>query len=136
VTRNTIIRGKALPNLIIFAGNSNPELARRIAHELRLDLGNATVGRFSDGEVNVEIRDNVRGSDVFLLQSTSSPPNDNLMEILVMSDAIRRASASRITAVMPYSATRGRTAGRARRACRSARRSWPTCSPSPVWTAF
>jgi ribose-phosphate pyrophosphokinase len=89
-------------NLIIFAGNSNAELARRVAHELRIDLGNATIGRFSDGEVNVEIRDNVRGSDVFLLQSTCSPPNDNLMEILVMSDAIRRASASRITAVIPY----------------------------------
>jgi ribose-phosphate pyrophosphokinase len=89
-------------NLIIFAGNSNPALARRIAQELRIDLGDATIGRFSDGEVNVEIRDNVRGSDVFLLQSTCSPPNDNLMEILVMSDAIRRASASRITAVIPY----------------------------------
>jgi ribose-phosphate pyrophosphokinase len=89
-------------NLIIFTGNSNLELARRVAHELRIDLGNANVGRFSDGEVNVEIRDNVRGSDVFLLQSTCSPPNDNLMEIMVMSDAIRRASASRITAVIPY----------------------------------
>jgi ribose-phosphate pyrophosphokinase len=89
-------------NLIIFAGNSNPDLARRVAHELRIDLGNAAIGRFSDGEVNVEIRDNVRGSDVFLLQSTCSPPNDNLMEIMVMSDAIRRASASRITAVIPY----------------------------------
>jgi ribose-phosphate pyrophosphokinase len=89
-------------NLIIFTGNSNLELARRVAHELRIDLGNANVGRFSDGEVSVEIRDNVRGSDVFLLQSTCSPPNDNLMEIMVMSDAIRRASASRITAVIPY----------------------------------
>jgi len=78
------------------------ELARRVAHELRIDLGNANVGRFSDGEVNVEICDNVRGSDVFLVQSTCSPPNDNLMEIMVMSDAIRRASASRITAVIPY----------------------------------
>ena len=89
-------------NLIVFAGNSHPELARRVAHELRIDLGNASVGRFSDGEVNVEIRDNVRGSDVFLLQSTCSPPNDNLMELMVMADAIRRASASRVTAVLPY----------------------------------
>ncbi len=91
-----------MPNLIVFAGNSNPDLARRIAHELRIDLGRATVGRFSDGEVNVEISDNVRGSDVFLLQSTCAPTNDNLMELLVLSDAIRRASASRITAVLPY----------------------------------
>ena len=89
-------------NLILFAGNSHPELSRRIAHELRVDLGDASVGRFSDGEVRVEIRDNVRGSDVFLLQSTSAPTNDNVMELIVMADAIRRASATRITAVVPY----------------------------------
>jgi ribose-phosphate pyrophosphokinase len=102
MSRKFISRGRYLPNLIIFAGNSNRELAQRVSHELRIDLGKATVGRFSDGEVNVEIIDNVRGSDVFLLQSTCAPTNDNLMELMVMSDAIRRASASRITAVLPY----------------------------------
>ena len=89
-------------NLIVFAGNSHPELARRIAHELRINLGAADVDRFSDGEVRVEIHANVRGADVFMLQSTCAPTNDNLMELMVMADAIKRASASRITAVMPY----------------------------------
>jgi ribose-phosphate pyrophosphokinase len=91
-----------LGNLIVFAGNSHPELARRIAHELRINLGAADVDRFSDGEVRVEIHANVRGADVFMLQSTCAPTNDNLMELMVMADAIKRASASRITAVMPY----------------------------------
>ncbi len=89
-------------NLIVFAGNSHPELARRIAQELRINLGAADVDRFSDGEVRVEIHANVRGADVFMLQSTCAPTNDNLMELMVMADAIKRASASRITAVMPY----------------------------------
>ncbi len=89
-------------NLIIFAGNSNPELARRVVRELRIELGDARVDRFSDGEVNVEINTNVRGADVFLLQSTCAPTNDNVMELIIMADAIRRASAARITAVMPY----------------------------------
>ena len=89
-------------NLIVFAGNSHPLLAKRIAHELRIDLGEADIDRFSDGEVRVEIQENVRGRDVFLLQSTSAPTNDNLMELMVLADAIKRASASRITAVMPY----------------------------------
>jgi ribose-phosphate pyrophosphokinase len=91
-----------LPNLIVFAGNSHPELAKRVAHQLRIDLGAADVDRFSDGEVRVEIHENVRGRDVFMLQSTCAPTNDNLMELMVMADAIKRASASRITAVMPY----------------------------------
>jgi ribose-phosphate pyrophosphokinase len=91
-----------LPNLIVFAGNSHPELAKRVAHQLRIDLGSADVDRFSDGEVRVEIHENVRGRDVFMLQSTCAPTNDNLMELMVMADAIKRASASRITAVMPY----------------------------------
>jgi ribose-phosphate pyrophosphokinase len=91
-----------LGNLIVFAGNSHPELARRIAQELRINLGAADVDRFSDGEVRVEIHANVRGADVFMLQSTCAPTNDNLMELMVMADAIKRASASRITAVMPY----------------------------------
>ncbi len=102
MSRKFINRNRLLPNLIIFAGNSNQELAQRVSHELRINLGKANVGRFSDGEVNVEIIENVRGSDVFLLQSTCAPTNDNLMELMVMSDAIRRASASRITAVLPY----------------------------------
>ncbi|HET6471780.1 MAG TPA: ribose-phosphate pyrophosphokinase [Pseudomonadales bacterium] len=89
-------------NLIVFAGNSHPLLAKRIAHELRIDLGEADIDRFSDGEVRVEIQENVRGRDVFLLQSTCAPTNDNLMELMVLADAIKRASASRITAVMPY----------------------------------
>jgi len=91
-----------LPNLIVFAGNSHPELAKRVAHQLRIDLGAADVDRFSDGEVRVEIHENVRGRDVFMLQSTCAPTNDNLMELMVMADAIKRTSASRITAVMPY----------------------------------
>lgn len=91
-----------MSNLIVFAGNSIPDLAKRVAHQLRIDLGAADVDRFSDGEARVEIRENVRGRDVFLLQSTCAPTNDNLMELMVMADAIKRASASRITAVMPY----------------------------------
>ncbi len=91
-----------MAHLIVFAGNSHPELANRVAHQLRIDLGSAEVDRFSDGEVRVEIHENVRGADVFMLQSTCAPTNDNLMELMVMADAIKRASASRITAVMPY----------------------------------
>lgn len=87
---------------MIFAGSSNPSLAQRVAEVLRMDLGTADVGRFSDGEVNVEIHENVRGQDVFILQSTCAPTNDNLMELMIMSDAIRRASAQRVTAVIPY----------------------------------
>jgi ribose-phosphate pyrophosphokinase len=89
-------------DLRVFAGNSNLDLARSIAKELGVRLGNCEVGRFSDGEVAVKINDNVRGTDVFLLQSTCQPCNDNLMELLIMIDACRRASARRITAVIPY----------------------------------
>ncbi len=91
-----------MANLRIFAGSSNKLLAERIVGEMRKDLGMATVGRFSDGEVSVEIEENVRGEDVFLLQSTCAPTNDNLMELMLMADAMRRSSASRITAVIPY----------------------------------
>ena len=87
---------------MIFAGSSNPALARRVASELRMELGGADVSRFSDGEVNVEINENVRGRDVFILQSTCAPTNDNIMELMIMSDAVRRASAQRVTAVIPY----------------------------------
>ena len=89
-------------NLALFAGNANQSLAMEVAHALGLPLGKATVGRFSDGEINVEVMENVRGRDVFILQPTCAPSNDNLMELLVMIDAIKRSSAGRITAVMPY----------------------------------
>src|SRR3974390_1886649 len=86
----------------VFAGNSNPALAHEIARHLTIPLGRAYVGRFSDGEVTVELMENVRGRDVFIVQPTSPPANDHLMELLVMADALRRASAGRITAVIPY----------------------------------
>ncbi|MGQ7247691.1 ribose-phosphate pyrophosphokinase [Halomonas sp. V046] len=91
-----------MSKLMVFAGNANPELARKVAESLDSRLGNATVGQFSDGEVAVEINENVRGKDVFVLQSTCAPTNDNLMELILMVDALRRASATRITAVVPY----------------------------------
>ncbi|MFV8816692.1 ribose-phosphate pyrophosphokinase [Haliea sp. E17] len=87
---------------MVFTGNANPELAQKVASRLYLSLGNADVGKFSDGEICVELNENVRGKDVFVLQSTCAPTNDNLMELLVMIDALRRASADRITAVVPY----------------------------------
>ncbi len=88
--------------MMVFTGNANPELAQKVASRLYLSLGKADVGKFSDGEVCVELNENVRGKDVFVLQSTCAPTNDNLMELVVMIDALRRASASRITAVVPY----------------------------------
>lgn len=91
-----------MSKMMVFTGNANPALAERVAERLDLDLGQATVSRFSDGEVSVEIQENVRGKDVFIVQSTCAPTNDNLMELMVFIDAIRRASATRITAVIPY----------------------------------
>jgi ribose-phosphate pyrophosphokinase len=88
--------------MMLFAGNSNPALAKRICQRLGMQLADSTVGRFSDGEIRVEIQANVRGRDVFIVQSTCAPVNDNLMELLIMADACRRSSAGRITAVMPY----------------------------------
>jgi ribose-phosphate pyrophosphokinase len=88
--------------LALFAGNANPALAQDIAKGLQAPLGRIYVGRFSDGEINIELMENVRGRDVFIVQSTCPPANDSLMELLVMVDACRRASAARITAVMPY----------------------------------
>jgi ribose-phosphate pyrophosphokinase len=88
--------------MMVFTGNANPKLAQDIAGQLRLNLGNAHVKCFSDGEVQVEIMENVRGKDVFIVQPTCAPTNDNLMELLVMIDALRRSSAERITAVIPY----------------------------------
>ncbi len=87
---------------MIFTGNANPELARRIAEHLHLSLGKATVQTFSDGEISVEIEETVRGREVFIIQPTCKPTNDYIMELLVMVDALRRASAERVTAVVPY----------------------------------
>ena len=92
----------AFENLMIFTGNANPGLADAVARHIGLQLGRATVDKFSDGEIMVEILENVRGKDVFVLQSTCSPSNDNLMELLIMVDALKRASAGRITAAIPY----------------------------------
>ena len=89
-------------NTLLFSGNANPALAQEIAAHLGIELGNALVGRFSDGEVTVEIKQNVRARDVFVVQPTCSPTNENLMELLIMVDALKRASARRITAVIPY----------------------------------
>ena len=91
-----------MANLMIFSGGSNPALAQRVVSQLRIELGKADVGRFSDGEVNVEVHENVRGCDAFILQSTCAPTNDNIMELIIMADSIRRASAQRVTAVVPY----------------------------------
>lgn len=92
----------AYDSLMVFTGSANPKLAQDVVRHLNIHLGRATVGRFSDGEVNVEILENVRGKDVFVLQSTCAPTNDHLMEVLVIVDALRRASAGRITAALPY----------------------------------
>ncbi|MGR9101391.1 MAG: ribose-phosphate diphosphokinase [Gammaproteobacteria bacterium] len=89
-------------SLMVFSGNANKQLAEGVARKLNMRLGMATVGKFSDGEIAVEIEENVRGKEVFVVQPTCAPTNDNLMELLVMIDALRRASAAKITAVMPY----------------------------------
>ena len=91
-----------MANLMLFSGSSNEALAQRVAQQLHLSLGNMDVGRFSDGEVTVEVHENVRGKDVFLMQSTCVPTSDNIMEMLIMADAMHRASAQRVTAVVPY----------------------------------
>jgi ribose-phosphate pyrophosphokinase len=89
-------------NLMVFSGNANPELANKVAKWLGVPLGRADVIKFSDGEISVELNENVRGQDVFIIQPTCSPTNDNLMELLLMADALHRSSANRITAVVPY----------------------------------
>src|SRR3990167_6534249 len=88
--------------LAIFTGNSNPQLAKYICKELGVKLTNALVSHFSEGKIRVEIKENIRGKDVFIIQPTCPPANDNLMELLILIDAARRASADRITAVIPY----------------------------------
>ena len=92
----------AYDSLMVFAGNANPILAADVARRLNISLGRASVARFSDGEISVEIQEHVRGKDVFILQSTCAPSNENLMELLIMVDALKRASATRITAAIPY----------------------------------
>jgi ribose-phosphate pyrophosphokinase len=87
---------------MLFTGNANPALAEKVAAKLNLSLGKAKIARFSDGEIQVEILEHVRGRDVFVIQPTCAPTNDNLMEVMLMADALRRASANRITAVLPY----------------------------------
>src|SRR5690606_4794302 len=87
--------------MMFFTWNANHDLARRVVKQLHIPLGDVSVGKFSDGEISVEINENVRGKDVFLIQPTCAPTNDNLMELVVMTDALRRSSASRITAVIP-----------------------------------
>ena len=89
-------------SLMVFAGNSNPQLAVAVAKNLNLSVGKAAVGTFSDGEISVEIQENVRGQDIFIIQPTCNPTNKNLMELMVMTDALRRSSVDRITAVLPY----------------------------------
>ena len=91
-----------MSNMMIFSGNANTDLALKICAHLQLPLGKAHVGTFSDGETMVEIMENVRGKDVFIVQSTCAPANDHLMELIAMADALRRSSAGRITAVIPY----------------------------------
>ncbi len=92
----------AYDHLMIFAGSANPQLAAAVAKRLNIPVGSASVGRFSDGEVMIELMENVRGRDCFVLQSTCVPTNDNLMEVLIMIDALKRASAARVTAAIPY----------------------------------
>ncbi len=92
----------SIGGLAIFSGNSNPVLAKKICDYLNLQMGNAKVKTFSDGEIQIEIDENVRSKDIFLIQSTCEPVNNNLVELLLMLDAFKRSSASRITAVIPY----------------------------------
>ena len=99
---NPLTPHATMDRLMIFAGNANPRLAQEVVKKLNISLGRAVVDKFSDGEVMVEIMENVRGKDVFVLQSTCQPTNDNLMELMVMVDALKRSSAARVSAAMPY----------------------------------
>ena len=99
---NAALKTNLLFNTMLFSGNANPALGQEMATHLGIELGKAKVGRFSDGEVDVELYQNVRARDIFVVQSTCNPTNENLMELLIMVDALKRASARRITAVMPY----------------------------------
>src|SRR5260370_4905087 len=96
------LKRMAYESLMVFTGNANPLLAHAVVRRLNIPLGHATVGKFSDGEILVELLENVRGKDCFVLQSTCAPANDSLMEVLLMVDALKRASAARVTAAIPY----------------------------------
>ena len=115
----------------IYAGNANRPLAERICRYLKTDLGAVEVFQFANENIFVRVMENVREQDVFLVQPTSRPVNQSIMELLIMIDAFKRASAGRITAVIPYYATAAPTR-RTSRGCRSPRASSPTCSPSPA----
>ena len=91
-----------MSNRVLFTGNSNIDLAKKVAKNLETDLGPMKVGTFSDGEINVEVNENVRGKDTFIIQSTNNPAEKNLMELVLMVDALKRASARSVTAVIPY----------------------------------
>ncbi|MFT5608435.1 MAG: ribose-phosphate pyrophosphokinase, partial [Parvicella sp.] len=93
---------KGLEDVVVFTGNANPDLSREVVDRLGLPIGKAQVSTFSDGEISVEIMENVRKKDIFIIQPTCAPSNDNLMELLIMIDALKRASAGNITAVVPY----------------------------------
>src|SRR4026208_1394331 len=99
---NPLTPHAAMDRLMVFAGNANPHLGQEVVKHLNMSLGRAIVGKFSDGEVRVEIMENVRGKDVFVLQSTCQPTNDNLMELMVMVDALKRSSVARVSAAIPY----------------------------------
>ena len=115
----------AYESLMVFTGNANPLLAHAVVRRLNIPLGHAKVGRFSDGETMAEILENVRGKDCFVLQSTCAPTNDNLMEVLLIVDALKRASAGRVTAAIPYFGY-----ARQDRRPRSARARTPSACPS------
>jgi ribose-phosphate pyrophosphokinase len=100
--KSYVIMSTLTPDFMVFTGNANPTLAAEIATHLGIEVGAAHVGRFSDGEVTVEINQNVRARDVFVVQSTCAPTNESVMELLIMVDALKRASAERISAVIPY----------------------------------
>ena len=110
---------------MVFSGNANPQLSDRIARYIGVPLGNASIDKFSDGEISVELNENVRGKDVFIIQPTCSPTNDHILELLLIADALHRASANRITAVIPYFVDARQTAG-AFRASRDQRQWSPT----------
>src|SRR5262245_52536800 len=118
------------PELKIFSGSANRDLAERICKYVGVPLGQATISSFPDGETYVKIEENIRGHDVFIVQPTSPPTNQHLMELLIMVDAARRASADRITAVIPFSVTRART-GKISRVSRSQLSSWRICCTPP-----
>jgi ribose-phosphate pyrophosphokinase len=122
------------PELKVFTGSANRDLAERICKYIGVPLGQATISSFPDGETYVRIEENIRGHDVFIIQPTCPPTNEHLMELLIMVDAARRASADRITAVIPFSDTRARTA-KISRASRSRPNSWPICLLRPACIA-